>query len=607
MRRGTSRIAGAGANLSLAKKLYGSFAVIIAVFLVAVVVGFLSIGSVAGQVRSGYAAGIAAAQASAAAYDMRVSQAANVADGGKQGVMHRSDLAVFDQALAAIHRLAKSPADRRALNTLDTTYARWTTLDRQATATVARGDAKAAVVMIDGVLNNIGDNLSTRLDALTALVRQEADSQSASAQSSAQLLMLVLALLAVLLGVGIAYLVARQIKRGVMQMLNAANGIAGGDVDQRVEVNSTDELGATAAAFARMIDYLKAMVSAAARIAEGDLASEVTPSSERDALGNAFQQMTRSLRQTVGHASTAAASVSASSEQMAATSEEAGRAVGEIASAISDVARGAERQVRMIKSARQAASDVADAVTESAQNAQAATEVADQARAAVDTGVDAAHSATEAMHSVRDSSAQVTEAIQQLAAKSESIEGIVQTITQIAEQTNLLALNAAIEAARAGEQGRGFAVVAEEVRNLAEGSQTAAGEIAGLINDIQRETKNAVTVVQDGAQRTEHGTQTIEQTQAAFEQIGEAVTEMTGRVQQIATATQQMTTHSQQLQDSIAEVAAVAEQSSASSEQVSASSEQTSASTQQIAASAHQLADTAQTLNQLVSHFKLAT
>jgi methyl-accepting chemotaxis protein len=538
---------------------------------------------------------------------MRVSQAANVADGGKQGVMHRSDLAVFDQALAAIHRLATSPADRGALNTLDTTYARWTTLDRQATATVARGDAKAAVVMTDGVLNTIGDNLSTRLGALTALVRHEADSQSASAQSSAQLLMLALALLAVGLGVGIGYLVARQIKRGVMQMLNAANGIAGGDVDQRVEVNSTDELGATAAAFARMIDYLKTMVSAAARIAEGDLASEVTPSSQRDALGNAFQQMTRSLRQTVGDASTAAASVSASSQQMAATSEEAGRAVGEIASAISDVAQGAERQVRMVDSARQAASEVANAVTESAQNARVAAEVADQARTAVDTGVDAAHEATEAMRSVRDSSAQVTEAIQQLAAKSESIEGIVQTITQIAEQTNLLALNAAIEAARAGEQGRGFAVVAEEVRKLAEGSQAADGEIAGLINEIQRETKNAVTVVQDGAQRTEHGTQTIEQTQAAFEQIGEAVTEMTGRVQQIATATHQMTTHSQQLQDSIAEVAAVAEQSSASSEQVSASSEQTSASTQQIAASAHQLADTAQTLNRLVSHFKLAT
>ena len=65
-----------------------------------------------------------------------------------------------------------------------------------------------------------------------------------------------------------------------------------------------------------------------------------------------------------------------------------------------------------------------------------------------------------------------------LATKSAQIGGIVTTITGLAEQTNLLALNAAIEAARAGEQGKGFAVVAEEVRKLAEESQTAAGQIS---------------------------------------------------------------------------------------------------------------------------------
>ena len=77
-----------------------------------------------------------------------------------------------------------------------------------------------------------------------------------------------------------------------------------------------------------------------------------------------------------------------------------------------------------------------------------------------------------------ESSAQVSEGIQALSVKSERIGGIVGTITGIAEQTNLLALNAAIEAARAGEQGRGFAVVAEEVRKLAEESQSAAAEIS---------------------------------------------------------------------------------------------------------------------------------
>ena len=110
------------------------------------------------------------------------------------------------------------------------------------------------------------------------------------------------------------------------------------------------------------------------------------------------------------------------------------------------------------------------------------------------------------MRGLAESASGVTGAIETLAAKSERIGGIVTTITGLAEQTNLLALNAAIEAARAGEQGRGFAVVAEEVRKLAEESQSAAGEIAGLIAQIQHETGEVVAMVADTAERTEGGT-----------------------------------------------------------------------------------------------------
>jgi methyl-accepting chemotaxis protein len=196
------------------------------------------------------------------------------------------------------------------------------------------------------------------------------------------------------------------------------------------------------------------------------------------------------------------------------------------------------------------------------------------------------------MASVRQSSDSVSHAIAGLSRKSEQIGGIVETITGIAGQTNLLALNAAIEAARAGEQGRGFAVVAEEVRKLAEESQQAAAMISDLVHQIQTETASVVTIVEDGARRSEEGVGVVEQARDAFERIGLAVEDMTLRIGEIAS--------------SVGEVATVAAQSSAAAVQVSASTQETSASTQEIAASAQSLAQTAGELERLVAQFQLA-
>jgi methyl-accepting chemotaxis protein len=307
----------------------------------------------------------------------------------------------------------------------------------------------------------------------------------------------------------------------------------------------------------------------------------------------------------VGEVAQAAGVVGSASEQMSSTSVEAGRATGEIAHAISDVAQGAERQVSLVATAGQAADEVADAVRRSAEQAEQTAEVAARAREIVTHGVAAADEANQAMGSVRDSSQDVTAAIKELAAKSEQIGAIVQTITGIAEQTNLLALNAAIEAARAGEQGRGFAVVAEEVRKLAEESQQAAHEISTLIGAIQGETTKVVGVVETGARRTEDGAGVVERTREAFLSIGEAVDDMASRVERIAGAAQEITAAAGTMRETIGEVASVAEQSSASTEEVSASTEETSASAEQIAASAHELSGNASVLSQLVSQFKI--
>ncbi|HTN22860.1 MAG TPA: methyl-accepting chemotaxis protein [Solirubrobacteraceae bacterium] len=291
-----------------------------------------------------------------------------------------------------------------------------------------------------------------------------------------------------------------------------------------------------------------------------------------------YNETRAELATMIQQISTTSSSVSDASQRVAMTSDETGNAIGEIARAVGDVASGAERQVQMVDAAKRSTEETATS--------------AGEARIVAEQGVAAAQEATQAISAVRESSGLLVTAMESLAGRSEKIGGIVDTITGIADQTNLLALNAAIEAARAGEQGRGFAVVAEEVRKLAEESQSAAKTIAGLIKEIQGETAHVVEIVEDGAKRTDESARVVVHARDAFVKIGENVSDMTSRIEQILTAT--------------SEVAAVAEQASAATQEVSASTEETTASTQEIASSAALLARSAEELDVLVTRFRIA-
>jgi methyl-accepting chemotaxis protein len=476
---------------------------------------------------------------------------------------------------------ALTPAERRLAAPIAANVRRFLASDAAAWPFYLKGDTKNGVAQLgryDAYNTHLNASLaSNRLIAAVqkryATMAQKVEDQTGTARRT----VLLLGIAALLLAIATGVVLARGIKRAAEEMLAAAEGLAAGDVEQRITLDTRDELGRTAAALRGVIDYQQDLAAAAGRVADGDLTVRLQPKSDRDVLGTAFARMIENVREVVGRMATTAGNLSAASQQMATTSEEAGRAVGEIAGAVSEVAAGAERQVRTVEGARVAAQETATAAAH-------ASELADG-------GATAAAEASRAMDALTASSAEVTGAIRSLAAKSNQIGGIVSTITGIAEQTNLLALNAAIEAARAGDQGRGFAVVADEVRKLAEESQAAAGSIAGLVEEIQSETGSVVAIVEDGATRSGEGAATVAQAREAFELIGAAVKDVSQRIVAIAQSTQ--------------EVAAVAEQSSATTEEVSASTEQTSASTQQIAASAQELARTAEELEQLVGRFQL--
>src|SRR3984885_6434688 len=416
--------------------------------------------------------------------------------------------------------------------------------------------------------------------------------------SSTISLLSVIGIIGLLLVVAITWWLVRSITRPLAAMSEAAERMARGEVDVEVDVAGTDEIGRLAAAFRGSVDSLRQMVDTAGQIAAGDLTVAVEPRSERDALGRAFSDMRARIATMVGDIARGSEKVGSASGEMAQSGHQAGMAVGEIADAIGSVAHGAESQVRALERVRSVTADVAAAAQGSARGAAQTATAARDTRQLAEEGAEAMLRATEAIRAVQGSSAEITEKISELGAMSDQIGGI-------AEQTNLLALNAAIEAARAGEQGRGFAVVAEEVRKLAEESQTAAASIGVLIGQIQTATGTAVRVVSDGSRQTDESVQTVEQARASFLRIDSSIQDMTERVERIATSLGSFVTSGTQVQESVDEVLLLAEQSSSSAEQVSASTQQTGASTQQIGSSAQELAETAEHLQRLLAQFTL--
>jgi methyl-accepting chemotaxis protein len=506
-----------------------------------------------------------------------------------EGAEAKATLASFEKSFAAFIAVTDATVELSRQETVDAVEER----DGSRTAYTAE-----IVPVLEG-LDVVHDELE---GVITAQAAAQADDAAATA-SAVKRTVLLIVLAALMAAIGLAIAVTRSVTRPVSVLVE--------------RLRSLDE---------RCLTSLRAGL---AGLAKGDLTVEAQPGTEpiagcgKDEVGTASATLNELIEKTheslaaynasraqlgvlVGKLSGSAQTLSVASQQMASTSDETGRAVGEIATAVSDVAHGAERQVRAVEQVRVATEEVASASEVGARTATATAQAALSTRDVAEQGAGAVAQASQAMGAVRDSSLRATEAIRELGAKSGQIEGIVQTITGIAEQTNLLALNAAIEAARAGEQGRGFAVVAEEVRKLAEESQSAAASIGTLVSEIQGETTKAVEVVEDGARRTEDGVATVELARESFLQVSERVQDMNGRVEEIAAAIEQIATASQQVRHDIGEVAAVAEQSSASAEQVSASTQQTSASAQEIAAAAQELAGTAEQLEQLVGEFTLA-
>ena len=359
---------------------------------------------------------------------------------------------------------------------------------------------------------------------------------------------------------------------------------------------------------ASIAEPLENMATAAQEVAKGNLAI-VPPQLDRDdeigQLHNSLLTMVKNLRELIQKTAQTSEQLAAASQELTASADQSAQGAQSAAEAIVKITGSTVEQNEVVDQSFKTVDGITHAINEITAGISDVSAATHRAETATVEGQQGLSVAVKGMSILDQSAKDVSGAVTALYESSKRISEIVEMITEIAGQTNLLALNAAIEAARAGEQGRGFAVVAEEVRKLAEQSETAAQEITGLITENANRIEDTFKVMQQQKEHVGEGVKQVNQAGEQFDRIAGVVSELTEKMDAILKSTEGIKTGSERMVSSVEAVQKVSNAVHSEAENVSAVSEQQAASMQEIAASSQTLAQLAQDLQRIVGGFKL--
>ena len=208
--------------------------------------------------------------------------------------------------------------------------------------------------------------------------------------------------------------------------------------------------------------------------------------------------------------------------------------------------------------------------------------------------------ATENMNQINKSTEECEQIIKTLGEESQEIIGIVQTITGISSKTNILALNASIEAVRAGEQGKGFAVVAEEIQKLSEQTKKAVESIGDIVNEVVKNTEDAVAAMDENAKNAKAGMESIQLANKSATLITSSNEELVGQIHEIDKAAEVIREKSNEVADRMQQISSNTQANCTAVEQVSAATQENTAGTESLANIVEQIKGLSEKLNSVV-------
>ncbi|MDR2149957.1 MAG: methyl-accepting chemotaxis protein [Spirochaetaceae bacterium] len=288
--------------------------------------------------------------------------------------------------------------------------------------------------------------------------------------------------------------IARSISRPIAYTISRLKLIAEGDLTQKIEVNSKDELGDLARYLNWTVDKIKALVRSIKK--ESDVLSHtgVEMSSHAIQTATAVTQITANIQ-----------SIKAQVLNQSAIVIQTGDIMTRIVDHITSLGHLIENQALAVSNSSSSIEEMLDNIKHVTQ-----TLVSN-----VNNSMGLAESSTVGQSGLQE----VATDIQEIARESAGLLEINAVMENIASQTNLLSMNAAIEAAHAGEAGKGFAVVASEIRKLAESSSIQSRTISTVLKKI----KDSIDKI----------TKSTEGVLLKFETIGEGIETVTAQEKRV--------------------------------------------------------------------------
>ncbi|MBI9089656.1 MAG: methyl-accepting chemotaxis protein [Desulfobacterium sp.] len=355
------------------------------------------------------------------------------------------------------------------------------------------------------------------------------DKRSEDTANRAKITLVAGTFIIIVIALAISLLLSHIITTPINRAVEIADALANGDMTRRLSVDTTDEVGGLSMALNRISEDLGKMLKQVMTSAE-----VLTETSET--LSAVSTELVQGAEETSTQSTTVAegsAEMDDSMKSIAATMEQASTNISMMATATEEMT---------------------STINEISGNAEKAREISDKA-----------------VVQARSTSDQMKE----LGMAAKDISMVTETISGISEQTNLLALNATIEAARAGEAGKGFAVVANEIKDLAQQTAAATGEIKAKVDGIQSSTDSSIThidqicgVINDINDIIAMIATAIAEQSATTSEIAENVSQTSQGIQEVSDNVGRSATLAGEISDSIATVNQAAEGMSASSSDV---------------------------------------